>query len=356
MKRINLVLMILLLFAFSCDNQDMIEPDIESQEVTQATNPKGSDQNPTLSGCVCSSPNYICWYYAMKRAGYTSSNTCPNAISQNAFTNITVACMTDADIIDFGSHAGYIASVNGSNITVEDFNHSGSCATGTRYYSAPNYSDPQYGNAVKAWKRRPGNPTLFSPSNGASVANPVELDWGSNADSYWLQVSSNAQFTAIVHEEENLSSSQETLPSLSSGTYYWRVKSRRGPYCGVSVYSPGWSSRSFVVQPACASINTPTISGTTYNGHPKIYWSSISGAEEYKIYKRTGSPSGSYYLVDTTTQTSWVDNYEDIYSGNGEKQYVYYKIKAVNSGPNCSPPYTTGYSNYQQFTVEQPVW
>lgn len=92
----------------------------------------------------------------------------------------------------------------------------------------------------------------------------------------------------------------------------------------------------------------PSINHDVENNHPKIYWSAVSGATGYKIYK---SGDGSqYYHIDTISSTSFVDIGENLFSGSGNKRYAYYKVKAYNAGGD-SP-----FSNVKVFTVEEPPY
>jgi len=91
--------------------------------------------------------------------------------------------------------------------------------------------------------------------------------------------------------------------------------------------------------------DAPTIYASTQNGHPKVYWNSVSGADGYKIYRKCCSSSGTYYQIASTTSSQYVDTSADIYTGNPySKVYYYYKVKAYNSGGSSS------YSNWKQFT------
>jgi len=75
--------------------------------------------------------------------------------------------------------------------------------------------------------------------------------------------------------------------------------------------------------------------GTWYNNHPKIYWTANTEPDfdHYEIWKKRGA---NWSLRTTTTNTSWVDSEEYKYTLPGTKEYVYYKIKAVDVANNKS--------------------
>ena len=361
-----LIVLPLLLF-LSCG--EMTEEITSSKDGSEVD---GTTEIGSLSKVVddnCGYP-YSCWWYAMDRLNVIAATTIHSVNSEFGYVHRD---NTEAgDIIRWGNneHVAYVSTydVSTGNIGVHDFNHkSRNCGirnpSGGEPYTSPLYFDNDYQVAASGvYKKIPANPTYGTPSNNASVTNSVTLDWNGPGDSYWLEVSTNNSFTAsaIVHRDETVDESQKTIPTLGAGTYYWRVQARRGPYTGSvpgtwlewinsADWSGGTSPRSFTVQSPCSPISTPIINQAIYNGHPKIYWNSISGADQYKVYKSSSSSSGPYYFSGLTTQTNWVDNFEDIFSGIN-KEYRWYKVKAINS-TNCSPNYTTVYSNYRMVTV-----
>ncbi|MBZ0177699.1 MAG: T9SS type A sorting domain-containing protein [Melioribacteraceae bacterium] len=67
-----------------------------------------------------------------------------------------------------------------------------------------------------------------------------------------------------------------------------------------------------------------------YNDHPKLTWDANqeSDLSYYAVYKKEGS---SYSYYDQTSTTSYIDYAEVKYEGGGNKEYVNYKIKAVDT-------------------------
>lgn len=306
------------------------------------------------AGC-CSGPHYLCFYYAMVRAGFTPAQTCSTAISGTGFGTISLSLMPQAQIVDWGSHAGYIKSSTSSTITTDEFNRSGSCAVSSHTYSSPSWGDGVTGAAVRAWVLRPGVPGLSSPANGATGVGPtVTLSWGgaSLASAYRVDYTTNSSFS--TYSSQQVSGTSVSLSLAASTTYWWRVQSLRGPYGGSYVTSSGTSTPwSFTTAAPCPSISVPSISPANDQGHPKLTWTAVSGADKYKIYRATDSQS--YSQIAEVTGTSWTDQSSLLWTfPPALKTTKYYKIKAVNNGPGCNPPYETGFSIILSFTCNAP--
>lgn len=80
-------------------------------------------------------------------------------------------------------------------------------------------------------------PVLLTPENGSTTSdNPPTLTWERNqyVDYYEVQVSQDDSFNGVVYDAETWkdegSTASCTLNSpLSTGTYYWRVRSLADP-------------------------------------------------------------------------------------------------------------------------------
>jgi hypothetical protein len=118
----------------------------------------------------------------------------------------------------------------------------------------------------------PDPPTLASPMDGATGAslNPV-LSWNSvsNADSYKLQVASDAGFTSLVADLTGLTETTRAVGPLTTETqYYWRVRgtnavgdgawsvirsfTTRGPVAQAPWWNSAWRYRIPITVPAGA--------------------------------------------------------------------------------------------------------
>ncbi|SNR37849.1 Por secretion system C-terminal sorting domain-containing protein [Lutibacter agarilyticus] len=82
-------------------------------------------------------------------------------------------------------------------------------------------------------------PTLTSPENNTvDLLNPFVFEWSAdeNAESYQIQLATDASFNSIVEENNTLTTNTFTANSLDfNTTYYWRVKSSNN--CGESAFS-----------------------------------------------------------------------------------------------------------------------
>ncbi|MDF1553741.1 MAG: hypothetical protein P1P84_11795, partial [Deferrisomatales bacterium] len=129
---------------------------------------------------------------------------------------------------------------------------------------------------------QPPPPTLTTPSNGATLNDPTpDLFWAqSGSASYFhVQVSRNSSFTDIAAENTNCYSFNWTPPSLSDGTYWWRVRTY------YAIWSNWSSARSFNI--STAPPPPPTLvapSGDVAPGQNITFsWNPSSGAARYRL-------------------------------------------------------------------------
>ena len=90
----------------------------------------------------------------------------------------------------------------------------------------------------------PAAPTLSSPADGATgVSLTPTFTWNAatNADSYTLQVATDAAFTSIVHSASGITGTSYVMPSPLNmdTTYYWRVAAENP--CGNGPYAAAFS-------------------------------------------------------------------------------------------------------------------
>ena len=102
------------------------------------------------------------------------------------------------------------------------------------------------GNTPPAPPGVPPAPTLLSPSNASSQAQPIGFDWSDvqSAATYQIQIDDSSAFTAPLVRDASVSASNYVAGGLPAGTQFWRVR-------GVnSAGVPGaWSAtRSFTAQ------------------------------------------------------------------------------------------------------------
>src|SRR5262245_8557053 len=109
-------------------------------------------------------------------------------------------------------------------------------------------------------------PALVAPSSGASLVQPIALDWSPVVDPnasigiYTWQGGTSSSFGTVVAEgSQNLADESIPLPTegklsgLPNGTYFWRVRAFG------SVQSPWSAVRSFTVTGLGPAPGTPVI-------------------------------------------------------------------------------------------------
>jgi hypothetical protein len=112
----------------------------------------------------------------------------------------------------------------------------------------------------------PAAPTLVSPANAATVAQPVTLDWNdvANATSYEAQVDNTSTISAPFVANPTVTVSQATLSGLPAQQLWWRVRARNS----AGVFGPFSATRQFTPQgaPAPASLSLVTVNPSSVVG------------------------------------------------------------------------------------------
>ena len=104
----------------------------------------------------------------------------------------------------------------------------------------------------------PSAPTLVSPANDATVAQPVTLDWNNvaNATSYEVQIDNSSTIAAPFVANRTVLASQVTLSGLPAQRLWWRVRARNS----AGVFGPFSSTRRFTPQAAPAPVALSSVS------------------------------------------------------------------------------------------------
>lgn len=79
-------------------------------------------------------------------------------------------------------------------------------------------------------------------------------------------------------------------------------------------------------------------------GHPTISWNSVSGADNYKVYRSSENNRLDLHVAATTSNTSWTDNYVTVANPKFANYKYYYRVttvdddfeSAVSNEVNCS--------------------
>ena len=194
----------------------------------------------------------------------------------------------------------------------------------------------------------PPAPVLAAPANGASLVQPITLDWNAVSDpdgpigSYTWQIATTSAFTTIIASGFTNMDGDPSVPTptadnisgLPNGTYFWRVKATQlvGGAVG-SIDSPWSATRSLTVTgtgpaPAAPTFTTPA-SGASFHVRESfaIKWSAVPSAHYYLLEADT-DPGFSFPLTLTTNPLTFGTQAQAIW-GNAIAN-IYYRVRAVS--------------------------
>jgi len=193
----------------------------------------------------------------------------------------------------------------------------------------------------------PPAPTLISPTSGATVAQPLTLQWTAVSDpdgpigSYIWQVGTTSSFGVVIASGFTDTRNGDPIPTrdrvsgLPNATYFWRVKATQTVGGAVGSIDSAWSAvQSFTVNglgPAPSGSPTITGPGNGSRFHPyeffKITWTAVQGAQYY-ILEADDEPSFSYPLTLSLGPMEFGTSF-DAGWGN-EIPNIYYRVRPVS--------------------------
>ena len=204
----------------------------------------------------------------------------------------------------------------------------------------------------------PPPPVLVTPASGASVVQPVALDWnptsapGGPIGSYIWQVSATSSFTAIIASGFTNMESDPSIPTrtedklsgLPNGTYFWRVKATQTVGGAQGSVESAWSAvRSFTVTglgpaPATPAFITPANNAQFHLVESfNIRWSSVANAQYY-ILEADDEPTFSFPINLTLAPVNFGTQSGAIW---GNALTIYYRVRAVSTDGVRSLPSAT---------------
>src|SRR3989442_6288037 len=144
----------------------------------------------------------------------------------------------------------------------------------------------------------PGTPSLLSPANQATVAQPILFDWTdtANAASYLIQISSSNNFTTIT-SSQTVTAAQATVSGLPAQQLFWRVRAVNA--AGVS--GSFSAARRFTAQaaapppPPAASLSTLSVTPTSVVG---------GNSSQGTVTLTSGAPTGGAVVGLSSANTS----------------------------------------------------
>jgi hypothetical protein len=204
----------------------------------------------------------------------------------------------------------------------------------------------------------PPAPTLVSPASGASLVQPITIDWNAVSNpngpigSYTWQVGTTSAFTKIIASGFTNMDPDAFVPTptadkvsgLPNGTYFWRVKATQLVGGAQGSVDSAWSAvRSFTVTglgpaPATPAFSTPA-TGASFHLREffNIKWSAVAGAHYY-LLEADDEPTFSYPLTLTTNAMTFGTQAQ---AGWGNALNVYYRVRAVSADNVRSLPSAT---------------
>lgn len=178
-----------------------------------------------------------------------------------------------------------------------------------------------------------------------TLTGSIDVEWASvtyadgynvyRSTSYWTgftQIgSTNSQYDTLYSDTDG---------SLVPGeTYYYKVTAY--DTYGESDFSDYTDGS---LEPINAPININASNGV-YANKIEVTWDSVSGADEYKVYRYTSStPESSFVYIGTSVDTSYNDDIGDVDPPSSGITY-YYRVSTVDNGSesDLSTDYDSGY-------------
>ncbi len=174
----------------------------------------------------------------------------------------------------------------------------------------------------------PAPPALTGPGNGTSQQLPVTLSWthvpNHQQDGYQVQISNSANF-GTIQESFGTSDNRLIVPTLTSGTKFWRVRSQHG-YLGSSKAYTDWSATgSFSVPPGSLRMSAVTFPERKYSG----------GEARGSIHLTGPAPAGGATVTFSTSHPALLPELPDsrfITAGDSSGNVLVYPTGFPNSG------------------------
>ncbi len=180
----------------------------------------------------------------------------------------------------------------------------------------------------------PAAPTLQSPANDATPAQPVTLDWNNvaNATSYEVQVDNSSTIAAPFTANPTVTVSQVTLGGLPAQQLWWRVRARNsagvaGPFSSTRRFTPqaasGPASLSAVsvnptsVAGGASSTGTVTLTSAAPTGGAQVTLSSNNAAAAVpaSVTVAAGATTATFTVTTTTVTTATTVTITGAYGG-----------------------------------------
>ncbi|MBP1657708.1 MAG: hypothetical protein H6Q31_2309 [Bacteroidetes bacterium] len=193
----------------------------------------------------------------------------------------------------------------------------------------------------------PAKPYLTLPLNNAvDVPAPALMKWDTTASAttYRLQLSTDAGFGTLAHNDSTITATSKEVSGLQSTTrYYWRVRGKNT--VGVGAFSDAFTFVTAIPAPAAPSPVYPAANAVDVEITPTMRWSKVADAVTYRLQMATDSLFVSGIVYNDSTLT---DTVKAIPALNNLTKY-YWRVNAKNTGG------TSAYSATRAFTTISAV-
>ena len=201
--------------------------------------------------------------------------------------------------------------------------------SGTGNYIVPSNLSPL--NMIITYNliAKPAVPTLTTPINNATgISINPNLVWvaSTGADTYNLQIATDASFTTIIKDTSQTGTSYNVTTALTNNTkYYWRVSAANAG--GTSNYTSEWNFTTIIAKPAVPTLSSPANNSTGISTTPALTWNPVTGADTYNLQIATDASFTA--IIKDTSQTGTTYNVTTALT-NGTKYY--WRVNATNAG------------------------
>ena len=238
-----------------------------------------------------------------------------------------------------------------TSTTSTSYIHKNLTTNKTYYYKIRSYagSKPVYSSYSSIVSAKLFVPAPSSLKVSTKTYDSLTLLWGkaNEAKGYevYMSTSKNGKYTKLKSTE---STSFKHTKLTTNKTYYYKVRSY--VKSGKKTYYSSFTSK-VKGKPTLNAV--PSVKTSGHVDAIKISWGSVSGANEYRVY-RSSSKNGDYKVVKSTTDKSYTDK------SVKKRVTYYYKIAAIRKvGKNTYAGPASAITSGITRTVEKPnfsVW
>jgi uncharacterized delta-60 repeat protein len=180
----------------------------------------------------------------------------------------------------------------------------------------------------------PDSPELLSPQNGAAGQSLTPtLSWQkvSTAESFHLQIAKDYRFAEIVHDADNLTTNEITLPGgllSNNSVYFWRVNATN--VGGTVPWSNVWSLGTGYVNPPQVPVLINLPNGALGQSlTPTLSWNDVPSVSSYRIQVASDLNFTSIAIDDGNL---FVSHYTIPAGKLSNNKTYYWRVLATNLG------------------------